>query len=73
MTKPILVIKCPSQERISDVNKVLEDHSIHSDYHVFLTQGAFRFVEFECLNSDNIDNATIEELKEKLRSDIDKD
>lgn len=68
MSKPIFIIRYPAPQDAS-VRELLEEHYKRveeklSDYHVLFTlETGIEKVEFECFNSSQVPETTIEELK----------
>lgn len=68
MSKPIFIIRYPAPQDAS-VRELLERHFRRleeklSDYHVLFTlETGIEKVEFECFNSSQVPETTIEELK----------
>ena len=71
MSKPIFIIRHPASQDES-VRELLERHFRRleeklSDYHVLFTlETGIEKVEFECFNSSQVPETTIEELKSKI-------
>ena len=68
MSKPIFIIRHPKSQDAS-VRELLEEHYKRveeklSDYHVlFVWETGIKRAEFECFNSSQVPETTIEELK----------
>ena len=71
MSKPIFIIRHPASQDES-VRELLERHFRRleeklSDYHVlFVWETGIKRAEFECFNSSQVPETTIEELKSKI-------
>ena len=71
MSKPIFIIRYPAPQDAS-VREQLEEQykgigEKLSDYHVLFTlETGIERVEFECFNSSQVPETTIEELKSKI-------